>query len=322
MASACQLLSAMAILSSLLLLVAFLTIQQYHLSYSLTKFLSMDELRSIFGGAKDARLSSATENVTRDALRRNDTGLFHVVTNFVPFNSEDLRKNLRINDKLPTDQQVEARMAEVLECLQRNLNNSLIAFVHVLAFHEEAITYLQSLELRNSQKLVIHKNDRWPTMLDQIMYASNYLQGKIAVISHQDNYLGEGWDKVDGTVLKKERLMYALTRHPSPSKCKETVNSAHCEEGFFMGSHDVFVFYVNGIIDSQELVEMDVTPNIFGMENRLLWIFQSKLKYRILNPCKVLVVHHNHCVGMRETGRKRIYDGAKFLMVSFTDKLQ
>jgi len=322
MGSARQFLTVIAILSLLLLLVAFLTIQHYHLSHGVTKFFSMDEVQSIFGGAKDARLSSSTENVKRDALQINDTGLFHVVTNFVPFNSEDLRKNLRINDKPPTDQQLEARMAEVLECLQRNLNHSLIAFVHVLAFHEEAITYLQSLELRNSHKLVIHKNDRWPTMLDQIMYASNYLQGKIVVISHQDNFLGKGWDKVNGTVLKRERLMYALTRHPSPSNCKETVQSAHCEDGYFMGSHDVFVFYVSGSIDSQKLVEVDVGPNIFGMENRLLWIFQAKLQYRILNPCKVLVVHHNHCVGMRETGRKQIYDGAKFVMASFTDKLQ
>ena len=98
--------------------------------------------------------------------------------------------------------------------------------------------------------------------------------------------------------------------------------SAHCRIGFYEGSHDAFVFYVNGIINHRELVEVDVTPNIFGMENRLLWIFKSKLKYKILNPCKVLVVYHNHCVGMREAGRRRIYDRAKFALIPVSDNLR
>ena len=325
MVSACHLKIATAILSLTLLLLAYLTIQHYALPTNIARYgdqivFSTDELRSIF---VDARLSPATEYVTRDALRENDTGQFHIVTNFVPFNSEDLRKNLRINDKAPTDQQLEARMAEVLESLQRNLKNSLIEFVHVLAFREEAIAFLQSLELRNSHKLIIHKNDRWPTMLDQIVYSSKYLQGKIVIMCHQDNYLGEGWDKVNGTVLKKERLMYALTRHPSPSKCNETTLSPHCGMGYsYVGSHDAFMFYVNGEIDREKLVEIDVTPNMYGMENLLMWIFQSKFKYRILNPCKVLVVYHNHCVGIRETGRRRINPLGKTAMVPFTDKLQ
>ena len=328
MVSVCCLKIATAILSLITLLLAFLAIQRYSLTTNIARygdqvFFSTDELQSLFGDAKDGRLSSATEDVARDALRKNDIGKFHIVTNFVPFNSEGLRKNLRIKGKPPTDQQLEARMAEVLECLQRNLNNSLVAFVHVLAFREEAITYLQSLEQRNSHKLIIHKSDRWPTMLDQIMYSSNYLQGEMVIMCHQDNYLGEGWDKVNGSVLKRERLMYALTRHPSPSKCNETMLSAHCGVGYsYIGSHDAFVFYVNGVIDRQKLVEVDVTPNMYGMENLLIWTFQSKLKYRMLNPCKVLVVYHNHCVGMRETGRRRINQLGKTATVPFTDKLQ
>ena len=106
-------------------------------------------------------------------------------------------------------------MAEVLECLQQNLNSSVVAFVHVLAFREETIAYLQSLELRNSHKLIIYQNRKWPTMLDQIMYASNYLQGKMVVICHQDNYLGEGWDKINGTVLQRNRSLDVCTNTSS-----------------------------------------------------------------------------------------------------------
>ena len=267
--------------------------------------------------------SSEIDSITRNALQEDDSGKFHIVTNFVPFNSKELRKKLLLDGKPPTDQQLGARMVEILECLQRNLNNSKIANVHVLVFSEETITYLQSLELDNARKLIIYKNNNWPTMLDQLLYASKYLQGKTVIMCHQDNYIGEGWEKVSHTVLKRQRLMYALTRHPSPSKCKGTTTVAHCGGGFtYSGSHDAFVFYVNETIDRQKLVELDVTPNINGMENVLMWIFKMRLNYRILNPCKVLLVHHMHCIPIRETGRRRINDGGKSAWVPYTNQLQ
>ena len=123
---------------------------------------------------------------TRSEIPQDYSELFHIVTNFVPFHLKELRKNLRIDGKPPTDQQLEARMAEIFECLQRNLNNSKIAKVHALVYSAEAINYVQSLRRKNSHKLVIHKNDIWPTMLDQIMYAS-----KSVIMCHQDNYIGE-----------------------------------------------------------------------------------------------------------------------------------
>jgi len=255
--------------------------------------------------------------------QHNDSRLFHIVTNFVQLNSKELRKNLYLGGGSPTDQQIEARMAEIIECLQRNLNNSMIANVHVLVFGEESIIYLKSLKLENSHKMIVHKNDRWPTIFDQLMYASNHLQEKVVIMSHQDNYIGEGWEKVNPTVLKRKRLMYALTRHPSPSKCKGTMAMANCGEGFpYIGSHDTFVFYVNGPLDHHRLSELHITPNLYGMENILLWVFKTKLNYRILNPCKVLVVYHKHCIEIRERGRKRINVGKRSALAPYTDLLQ
>ena len=266
--------------------------------------------------------SSEIDPTTRHALQ-DDSGKFHVVTNFVPFTSKELRKKLLIDGKPPTDQQLEERMSEVLECLQKNLNNNKIANVHVLVFGEETITYLQSLQLQNSRKLILYKNDNWPTILDQLIYASNYLQGRMVVMCHQDNYIGEGWEKVNHTVLKRERLMYALTRHPSPSKCNGTTTATNCGEGYpYVGSHDAFVFFVNETIDRQKLAELDVTPNINGMENVLMWVYKTRLNYRILNPCKVLFIYHMHCIPIRETGRQRINNGGKSAWVPYTNQLQ
>ena len=274
-------------------------------------------------GANQARMSPEKDPVTREILKKDDSGLFHIVTTFVPYDNKDIRSNLFINGKPPTNQQIEARMAEITDCLQRNLNHDKIAFVHVLVFRNTTISYLQSLSLQNSQKLIIHHNTISPTMSQKLMYASNYLKGKIVILSHQDNYIGEGWEKVNHDVLKKERLMYALTRHPSPSKCLGTMASAHCGEGYpYLGSHDIFVYNANGNITHDKLVELDVTPNMNGMENVLIWIFQTRLQYRVLNPCKVLIVYHNHCVPIRDGGRKRINGGGKSGAAGFTDKLQ
>ena len=201
----------------------------------------------------------------------------------------------------------------------------MIANVHVLVFGEETITYLDSLKLANSHKLRLHSNGKWPTILDQLMYASKYLQGKMVVMCHQDNYIGKGWEKVNHTLLMRKRLMYALTRHPAPSMCPGSATSFNCRENnTYVGSHDAFVFYVRRPIDRKAFIELDVTPNLNLMENALMWIFKKRLHYTILNPCKVLIVHHMHCIAIREAKRKNIkaYKKGMYLRVPFTDQLQ
>ena len=313
------------ILLSILLLLIFMYFT-YPVSRKLVPIKRTEEVVFVIktlNGTNKARMSSAQVPATRDVMKKDDCGLFHIVTTFVPFDNKDIRNNLFIKGKPPTDQQIEARMAEITNCLQRNLNNGMIAFVHVLVFRNATIAYLRSLNLQNSQKLILHKNNESTTMLQKLMYASNYLQGKTVIICHQDNYIGEGWEHVNHNILKWERLMYALTRHPSPTKCKATMEAANCgEDSSYIGSHDAFVFYVNGFLTREKLVDLDVTPNINGMENVLIWVFQTKLNYRILNPCKVLIVYHSHCLSIRDKGRRRINVGGKNAGAKFTDKLQ
>ena len=78
-----------------------------------------------------------------------------------------------------------------------------------------------------------------------------------------------------------------------------------------------YLFYT---MDHQNLVELNVSPNINGMENVFMWVFKTRCNYRILNPCKVIVVHHEHCI--RETGRMRINIGGQSALASFTGQLQ
>ncbi|XP_065070772.1 uncharacterized protein LOC135695572 [Rhopilema esculentum] len=267
------------------------------------------------------KMSSAVDPETGHLLEEEKSGLFHLVTTFVPFDHEDVRKGLLIKGLSPTDEEIKARMAEVFECLKRNLENQLVSHVHVLVRRESTIRRLKMLDFKFIHKLVIHNNFASPSIKDNIDYAAKYLKGKTVMLLHQDNLLGPGFEKVNHTVLRKKKLMYALTRHPA--NCSASYASEHCGEGYrYVGSHDVFIFHVRGEFADDKLAELNVPPNTFGMENVLLWIFKKRLAYKVLNPCKVLKVYHQHCIPVRDNWRKRINRNGLNGGASFTDKLE
>ena len=267
------------------------------------------------------KISAAVDPETGHLLDQEKPGLFHLVTTFVPFDHEDVRKGLFINGLPPTDQEIKARMTEVFECLRRNLENQFVSHVHVLVMGESTIRRLKMLDFKYIHKLVIHNNFASPSIKDNIEYATKYLKEKMVILLHQDNFLGPGWEKVNPSVLRENRLMYALTRHPT--NCSASYGSAHCGEGYpYIGSHDIFVFFVRGDITADKLTELDVPPNSNGMENVLLWIFKERLGYKVLNSCKVLKVYHKHCIPVRDNWRKRINRNGMSGGASFTDKLE
>ncbi|XP_065070583.1 uncharacterized protein LOC135695423 [Rhopilema esculentum] len=267
------------------------------------------------------KMSAAVDPETGHLLDQEKSGLFHLVTTFVPFDHEDVRKGLLIKGLPPTDEEIKARIAEVFECLKRNLENQLVSHVHVLVMRESTIRRLKMLDFKFIHKLVIHNNFVSPSIKDNIDYATKYLKRKMVILLHQDNFLGPGWEKVNPSVLKENRLMYALTRHPA--NCSASYASAHCGDGYpYIGSHDIFVFYVRGDITADKLTELDFPPNSSGMENVLLWIFKERLAYKVLNPCKVLKVYHKHCIPVRDNWRKRINRNGLSGGASFTYKLE
>ena len=277
--------------------------------------------QEIFKQKTRPKMSAAVDLETGRLIDQENPGLFHLVTTFVPFDHEDVRKGLLINGLPPTDQQIKERMAEVFECLRRNLENKLVSHVHVLVARERTIRRLKMLDLKFLEKLVIHNNVASPSIKDAIDYASKYLKEKVVIMLHQDNFLGEGWEKVNHTVLREKKLMYALTRHSL--NCSASLASAHCGHGYpYIGSHDIFVFYIRRDLVADKFAELDVPPNTSGMENVLLWIFKERLRYKVLNPCKVLKIYHSHCIPVRDNWRKRINGGRMSGGASFTNQLE
>ncbi|XP_012555614.1 uncharacterized protein LOC105844041 isoform X1 [Hydra vulgaris] len=276
----------------------------------------------IYISINEAQLSEKWSH--EDELDVQDEGKFHVVTNLILVTHKHYSINLRYeNNRIPDANQLQDRQTEIESTLQLNLNNDKIAAVHVLYFHPAVAQYLLKLPLQNSKKLILHLTKRDPTVGINLDYIQSYLKHKPVILMHMDNFLGSGWEDVDFTLLRTQRLVYALTRHSVTSKfpCNAAV-SASCNPGTaYMGSHDAFVFHADRDFEKEMLQELDTGPNSNGIENVLIWYLREKMGYRVINPCLHLIVYHNHCVPIRDIGRKRFNRKGKNGLAQFTREL-
>ena len=137
---------------------------------------------------------------------------------------------------------------------------------------------------RKIQIILFHKQ---PTYSDLFKYA-NKLKGKICMISNSDIWL----KNVDLDLIKliqtKDKLIYALTRHESDG-CRPLINK-------YRMSHDSFIF--KSPINYDIPNGMNHIQNKLGSENVII-IGLRKLGYRIYNPCKDIVIIHEHVSGIR-----------------------
>ena len=248
----------------------------------------------------------------------------HLVTNFLFIKHKNYKANLYYGYGTLTDDVLDARMMEVLDCLQVNLLHPHIQRVHVLIREKEAVDFLKRMDLKNADKMVIRLTNESVTMKSQLIYASNCLKNSVVAISHQDNKFGSGWERLNSEIFLSKKIVYALTRHTALNiSCAGSKGSANCDPGYpYLGSHDTFVFGVTKGFTHEELKPMEsVTPNLYGMENVMIWLFK-KLGYKVTNPCPLLHVHHHHCVAVRDKNRKRINTGATSGGAGFTYNLE
>ena len=276
-----------------------------------------------FQSVNKAKLSEKWSNDPE--LDIEDDGKFHLVTNVVLVTHKAYHSNLLYNrEREPTLNELADRQHEIEETLQINLNHPMVAAVHILYFHPAVMSYLHALKLKNSQKMVLHLTRRDPTVGINLDYIQKYLSNKYVVLIHQDNFLGEGWEDIMFNVLRNQRVLYALTRHSVTDKYPcNAAQTAACNPGLpYLGSHDTFAFYSDKQFPREMLKELDIVPSSSGMENVLIWFFRTKLNYRVINPCWKLKVYHNHCVPLREQGRKRYNRKGKNGLAPFSMDLE
>jgi hypothetical protein len=195
-----------------------------------------------------------------------------------------------------------AREEEYKVSLRKNLAHPLVQRVHFLTTNSTD-TQVRFKEFTSNSKLVIYEAKSLAKTRDVFEYVSQTLLHKDAMVVNGDIYLGGGFDKIDAAAMDQHNVVYALSRYPAPEhvKCakKDKYHGSRdmCKE--YIGSHDSFLFQLNKPLTEEFLQHMDFHYPKAGMEGRMIWAFESVLKYCVLNPCSILKTFHYHCSHLR-----------------------
>ena len=239
----------------------------------------------------------------------------HLVTNLFPMSV--VKQGVKVQpkgpvwgfieewDKINDEEVYSQRDRELLDVLQMNLNNNLIAAVHILFNNDQVVEHVMNQRLRFACKIVFHRVKGDPTYKQALQYIGKYLRHRIVIFTNQDVYLGEGWEQINFDRMRKEKIMYALTRHGKKERyCTMPDSCSRLTE--YMGSHDAFAFVLIREPKEHELREIDEKNDQFGIENIMITIFRKYLRYEVINPCFVLYVYHVHCANVHSKRRQRI----------------
>ena len=234
---------------------------------------------------------------------------FHLVTTFFVYTDPGWAWKLWNSDthRFPTKQQLLERQNEVLFCLEQNLQNAMVSTINILYNRSHIYEYLSNLSLPMMEKLLLHDVKKEPTVSIVFQFISSHLVKKNVIYLHMDNYLASGFEKINLLSLSRENILYSLTRHYEPDiYCKSARESRFCNDGaIYEGSHDAFIFNLKRPISKEDLEYLTFTQNENGQENVLIWWLQTKLGFKVTNPCKILIIYHHHCLSIRERVRIR-----------------
>lgn len=199
--------------------------------------------------------------------------------------------------------------------MQNNLAHPLVEYVHVLTTNSTE-TLQRFSGIPNREKMLVSEVDSIHLFRYPFEYISTNLVGKDVMFANADIYLGQhGFDKVDAGTMVRENVMYALSRRVAPEdRCGRTKDGRKksvgitdmdiCLSGKYFGSHDAFLFRLHKPLPEDILEELEFALGSLGQENILIWQFQTRLKYCVLNPCSILPVFHYHCSSLRNRGNK------------------
>ena len=185
------------------------------------------------------------------------------------------------------------RQLELDNTLINNINCNYISKIYLFLDNEECSIYLNKL-IEDQNKIVIIKIGSQPLYSDLFEYA-NTLLNEICMISNSDIWLKAINNEDLISKLNNTNTVYSLTRYEHDNTCPLIDN--------YMGSHDVFMF--KSPINSNIIKNIQHPQNVWGSENVLLYEL-TKLNYKIYNPCKSIIIIHEHKSNERNEDRIRI----------------
>ena len=185
------------------------------------------------------------------------------------------------------------RQEEYNHCLKKNLEYEHLESLHVLLETYEDYTELCSVvDVENCEKLVIFFINKRMNYKEAFEYANEKLNDKIVIILHSDIFLLSGFDLIDKDVHFLEKKMYALTR-TNRYQGLDTDNKNNVRVKIINGkkySATIDGWCLRTPIEENIVNEAFHQQNVFGSENRLIYIFK-KNNYEVISPRCLVMIH-------------------------------
>ncbi|KAK6165501.1 hypothetical protein SNE40_022419 [Patella caerulea] len=247
--------------------------------------------------------------------------LLDVVITF-PLLTDPVIMNSSSYSKYPREK-MEERLAEYITCLERTLSHRYVSNVHFLYDQPQIISYIQTHVTTNLKKLIFHKVNDSSLSSTAYEFVFSNLNGRLVMVNQADVYPGHGLDLISKDVMVSNKLMYALTRHGRMEVKCDMRPGTTCTDKGYVGSHDTYIFVPQGKLPPAAWKALNHLSSAMGIDNVLLWTFGNILKYKVMNPCKVITMFHYHCSGLRPTAAaKRINNSNNTGLCRPTDKLK
>ncbi|XP_064614322.1 uncharacterized protein LOC135478002 isoform X2 [Liolophura sinensis] len=214
-------------------------------------------------------------------------------------------------------QLVKRREKEYVDSLQKNIQLPTVSKIHIFSDQPQLLRRKLTSYDVSERKLHFQQSSSNPTYRDLFTYVSDNLQRRLVFIVNADNFLGEGFDQVNISWWQTNpKTLYALTRHSLKTDNKECKMGpiGYCDaNGTYYGSHDGFMFCLHNPLPQEFLKELAFPSHACGSENVVIWAVRKFLKFKVTNPCRRLVIYHNHCTNMRapDSQRARVNVGGK-----------
>jgi len=178
------------------------------------------------------------------------------------------------------------RQNELLKCLTNNINSRYIKKIYLCIEKKDDLDFLKE-KINPKGKIQLILLNKQPTYANYLKLA-NQMQGEICMISNADIWLKKCDQEVINILKEHPNICYSLTRH----ECDMT--SPLIKRGVLKGkyyqSYDSFIFQSPINIDYKLI---DHVQNRMGAEN-VFKIELEKVGRLFLNPCKVIIIVHEH----------------------------
>ena len=180
--------------------------------------------------------------------------------------------------------------------------------MHILCEDNRTAPAIASLMSKYYKKLKLVNLGQRLHYKHALEYASKNLLMKTCVIMNSDCYIGQGFEKINQTILQNGTI-YALTRHGTKDHILNCSATDMCgPTSTYIGSHDAFIINLVKPIPNKILMKFDFRQNIYGAENAAIYFLQHFGKFIVKNPCRILHIYHNHCIRF-DTGESKYISG-------------